>query len=309
MSKISWALFTLLLTIAFSYSQNSLIFSSLLNLNLPDQFIKENNTFSIFAGKALLELETGPQSISIDEVEIFTWKNPQKNPADSEQMLNAVLNSIRQAGWQVTPSPKDQHYRWLVRNQNFLLGYFTASKKETGVYIGKTSAVPSFVKTSAVQTEPENPEFTPTQLKRDLTNSYISSTEIVGTWGDLKSSQINYYDPNGMMIGSGLSKGYGFEFKSDRSYAQSFLATSSFPNYKIFIYTTGTYTITGDQLILIPGDRHYRKWESEVLTTDEHSRPEREQYTWTKRKNNNTAKTCLYLIRSGESEEREYCQE
>ncbi|OGB60074.1 MAG: hypothetical protein A2Y94_06025 [Caldithrix sp. RBG_13_44_9] len=254
-------------------------------------------------------MDAESQGIAVEEVEIFTWKNPGGNPAESELMMKNVLESIRQARWQITVSPNDQDYQWLVRKSDYLLGYFTATKRETGIYLGRTHGVPLFVSTNITQPGTIN---TNSQGAQPLTESIpysVSSNGIVGNWGDLKASQINYYDPSGMQIGSGLSKGYGFEFKSDQSYAQSFLATSSFPNYKIFVYTTGTYMIDGDQMILTPQDRHYRKWESNALTTDEHSRPEREQYTWKKRNNDITGKSCLYLIRSGESEEKEYCQE
>ena len=311
MNKIIISLLIILLTNAFPYSQNPSTFSRLLNLNMLDPFKQESNSFALFAGKTVLQMETDPYKIAIGEAEIFTWKNLNNNLVESELMMNTVLDNIQRAGWQITTSPGDQDYHWLVRKNDYRVGYFAATARETAIYIGKTSQVPPFVKLSSPSNEPEliKPSIAPSQSGIPIPNTTISSVEIVGNWGDLKASQINYYDPNGMMVGSGLSKGYGFEFKSDHSYAQSFLATSSLPDYKIFIYTTGTYTLQGNQLILTPQDRHYRKWESDVLTTDEHSRPEGEQYTWSIHANSTTGKNCLYLIRAGESETREYCQE
>lgn len=308
MNKITLIWLILTMTMGTLYPQDSSPYSRLLDLTLPDHFLKEKNVFAIFAGQAILEMETESHQIAIEEVEIFSWKNPSGNLAESELMLNSILESLNQAAWKITTSSRDQDYRWLVGRNRYLVGYFAATSRETAVYIGRTSQLPSSIKISTPPIESlKVPPPAPSQP--DFTDTTTLTGEIVGNWGDLKASQINYYDPTGMMIGSGLSRGYGLEFKSDMSYAQSFLATSSFPNYKIFVFTTGTYIIKGDQLILSPQDRHYRKWESNVLTTDEHSRAEEELYTWKKQKNNITGKTCLYLIRAGESEGREYCQE
>ena len=278
-------------------------------MNLPEQIVKENNVFVILAGQTLLELETRPQSISIVEVEILTWKNPGNSLAESELLLNSVLESLNQAGWQITPSPRDPDYCWLVKKNIYLVGYFAATSRETAVYIGKISQLPTFIKISSPHIGPSQVPPSPATSQSNSPHLTTADREIVGNWGNLKASQIHTYDPNGMMIGSGLSQGYGIEFKSDQSYAQSFLATSSFPDYKIYIYTIGTYSLNGDQLILTPQDRHYIKWESNILTTDEHSRPEGEQYTWSKKYNAITGKNCLSLIRKGETEPREFCQE
>jgi len=302
-----WLVF--FLTSGILYTQDSPVYSRLLDLNLPDHFIKEKNFFAVLAGQTVLELEAEPQRITVEEAEILSWKNPGANLAESELMLNSVLEILHQAGWQITSSPRDQDYHWLVRKNVYLIGYFAATSRETAVYIGRISQLPTFIKISSPPIGPSQVPPSPETPHSNSPNLTTADSEIVGNWGELKASQINYYDPTGMMVGSGLSKGYGFEFKSDQSYAQSFLATSSRPDYKIFIYTTGTFIIKGNQLILNPMDRHYRKWESKVLTTDEHSLPEAEQYTWSKKQNSITGKKCLYLIRTGETESREYCQD
>jgi len=54
MTKIIFSLFDTLWAISFLYPQNSPTFSKLLNLDLPDQIIKDDNTFNIFAGKTVL---------------------------------------------------------------------------------------------------------------------------------------------------------------------------------------------------------------------------------------------------------------
>ena len=139
--------------------------------------------------------------------------------------------------------------------------------------------------------------------------SMDTRSSIVGNWGDLTVSKINYYDPTGNMIGSGLSHGAGYGFNADGSYAQTFLATSSHPDYKIFIYTTGKYTVSGSRVDLFPADKYYRKWEDETLVTDEHSRSAAETFQWAVRSNKYTGKRCLYLLRSGENQEIEFCEE
>jgi hypothetical protein len=154
MIKIVIPVFLVLCTVTSLYSQNPTVFSRLLNLNLPDQFIKESNSFALFAGQTVLEMETQPQGITLEEVELFTWKNPSGNLAESELMLNSVLENVTQAGWKVTLSPRDRDYRWLVQKNEYLVGYFTITVRETAVYIGKASQVPPFVKTFSNQSEP-----------------------------------------------------------------------------------------------------------------------------------------------------------
>ena len=284
-------------------------FSQLINMELPGMFVRETNPFSVFAGETILKMEADAYHIQISQTEIFIRKVSGGTSTDSEIILNSVLDKLKSSGWQIYASQQDQTYKWLCKSEQCLLGYFAANRKEINIYLGKSGSLPTFITRRPEQTKKDQ-ESTPASPRAGRS---VPSTEglvaIAGNWGNLNASQINYYDPSGTHIGSGLSKGYGFEFKSDGSFTQSFLATSSFPNYKIFIYTTGHYTLQGDQLILIPEDRHYRKWERNVITTDEHSRPEPEQYTWHKRQNPDTGKICLYLTRAGETEAKEYCHE
>ena len=109
------------------------------------------------------------------------------------------------------------------------------------------------------------------------------------------------------MVGAGLSTGTGYEFKEDGTYIQTFLATSSRPDYKIFLYTKGTYKVFGTKLTLTPIDLYYRKWEDDNLVTNEHSVPPAKTYSWSIRPEEYTGK--LYLLQDGEKVETNYCKD
>ncbi len=73
------------------------------------------------------------------------------------------------------------------------------------------------------------------------------------------------------------------------------VVTSGRPNYRVFVSTLGTWSVVENQLIFNPQDRHYRKWENEIIMTDEHSDPKQYAIFWTLGSNEITGKECLYI--------------
>ncbi len=277
-------------------------YSELTDLAFSTEVLKDERSFFVDVAKTTLELESGIGTIS--ELEVFSWQNKTKQKSDAEAWLFCVIQNLDSSGWKLQTSVRDHSYLYLSKDGQNLLMYIFPGKKEASLYIGKIKDL-SVINLNTMEKEVKN---NPQQNDASLASS--SSLDILGSWGNLTGSKINYYDDaTGNMIGSGLSKGGGYEFKADGSYSQSFLATSSRPTYKISIYTIGTYTISGNSITLTPTDRHYRKWEYGQLVTDEHSKPAAETHQWVIRPNQYTAKACLYIMIIGEQSEREYCKE
>ena len=141
-----------------------------------------------------------------------------------------------------------------------------------------------------------------------ITKSSVNDSP-VGLWGDISGSLVNYIDESTGNIVSGVSKGFGLNLNADGTFIQTTVIISGRPDYKIFVSTTGKWDIQGNQLTFHPEDRHYRKWENQLLTTDEHSNPEKYKATWSKRFNQNTGKECLYIRYEFDTEDRELCKE
>jgi hypothetical protein len=276
--------------------------SEFTGLTFSKEVLKDERSFFVDVAKTTLELESGTGTISA--LEVFSWPNENKQKIDAEEWLISVIQNLDSSGWKLQTSVRDHSYMYLKKDGQNLLMYILQGKKEANLYFGKLNDSTVF-NLKRVDEEVKN------DPQQDDTSSAPSITsEIVGSWGNLMGSKINYYDDaTGVMVGSGLSKGGGYEFNADGSYSQSFLATSSRPTYKIFVYTKGTYKVFGNNLTLTPTDRHYRKWEYEQLVTEEHSKPALENHQWVIRPNQYTGKACLYIMIKGEQSEREYCKE
>ncbi len=271
--------------------------SVLTGLKFKDKPLKESRDSIIKRAKATLELESGTGTVSVTEV--FSWPNKSGKQADSENWLIAVILKLDSSGWKLQTSERDNSYMYLAKGNQNVLMHYSPGQKEATLYFGKLAGSSAIVVNKTGEKE-----------KTSLPVTSVTKSDIIGNWGNLTGSKINYYDDaSGNMIGSGLSKGGGYEFKADGSYAQYFLVTSSRPTYKIFVFTKGTYSVSGNTVTVKPADRHYRKWEYEKLVTNEHSRPAAETHQWVIRANQYTGKPCLYLLITGEKDEREYCTE
>jgi hypothetical protein len=190
--------------------------------------------------------------------------------------------------------------------------YLKATKKETALYFGKADNLPPFFSTVTGLTDKSGniSEGTVNPLNSDLKsdtsfpasnangsdNMTVERKKLTGIWGNLTGSKVNYQDGStGYMVVSGQSRGYGLELRPDGSFLQTTVVTSGRPSYRIFVSTTGNWSVNGNQLIFLPNDRHYRKWENEITTTDEHSVPERYTMIWDIKTNGITGKECLYV--------------
>ena len=277
--------------------------SALAGIALPREAQFEKRIFYAAAAKTILEMEASKYHISISDVEVFSFPYIFGSEVDLKSLEDIFFQALEALGYECRPAEDDPNITWLRGNGRNIIMYFSASKNEASLYLGKAGNLPPFFNsipaTSSGQSNPVSSE--------KLTAENI---KLAGTWGNLRGSKVSYQDGStGYMVVSGQSTGYGLELNPDGSFLQSVVVTSGRPSYRIFVSTTGNYTVKGDQLIFSPHDRRYRKWENEIIMTDEHSIPVPYTAYWSICKNEITGKICLYLRYENEKEARELCRE
>ena len=290
--------------------------SSLANIELPSPALQDNRIFSIAAAKTTLEMEAAHEQINIGDVEVFSYKNSSGKKDDSIKWIEQFKESIHKSGYAVYSSEKDPLFTWIANSQKYFLVYTSAGKKVAALYIGVADRIPymrnsvSTVQSNDIELETTTQEIRPASTTKTTTPSGNNSPELIGNWGMLAGAKVNWQDSStGVMVVSGVSKGFGIEFKDDGTFLHVTVVTSGRPSYRVFVSTTGTWSSTDNEIHFYPTDRHYRKWENEIIMVNEHSVPEKYMMFWRKGTNIYTHKSCLYVRYSDESEEREICSE
>ncbi len=217
---------------------------------------------------------------------MLTYINPSGNKEDARHWIEKVEASLIEKLYNISPSDNDLSFSWIWKDGFYYLMYASAGKKEASVYFGVADRWPDGLNRLNL------PEVSPDPQIADV---HIPSG-LVGGWGNLIGAKVNWRDEStGYMIVSGVSKGYGLELKADGTYLHTMVVTSGRPNYRVFVSTQGNWSVLGNQLIFIPGDRHYRKWENEIILIDEHTVPEQYSMFWMLGSNEITGKACLYI--------------
>jgi len=306
-------------------SRETVTRSSLLEIDLPAEAQRDNGIFSVAAAKSILEMESTSENVLISEVEILVFGNPSGVKEVAIKNMEEFKKYLQQHGFALVISVNDNAYSWITKSKSIWLLYISSTKKESSVYIGVADKLPGdqYRPQLVNQTESnesignESLKIDQKQIERshksnpELSNSSCSLLEeLIGNWGTLAGAKVNWRDEStGNMLISGVSKGFGLELKADGTFLQTTVVTSGRPNYRVFVSTSGTWQVDKDQLLLYPGDRHYRKWENEIIMIDEHSVPESYGIFWRRQKNEITFKDCLYVRYTINDQEQELCKE
>ena len=306
-------------------TKETVLRSSMLGMDLPSQAFRDKGIFNVSAAKTLLEIEASPEDVHITEVEVLTFLNQTGEKEASTHWINQVEKIIIHNNFERFSSSDDVAYLWIFKNEDCYLVYRKANKKEAALYIGRADKLPekilAQVSTINVQTNYSNAQsqspisnLSNPHPVSQFSNAEVESNklipELVGNWGTLSGAKVNWRDEStGYMLVSGISKGYGMELKADGNFLQSTVVTSGRPNYRVFVSTTGEWEVVKDKLIFYPKDRHYRKWENEIIMVDEHSIPETYEMYWHIKINKTTGKQCLCTRYESDSEFNELCSE
>jgi hypothetical protein len=272
-------------------------------------------------------LEATSQQVNISDVEVLTFINQSGNKEDTKNWIENVEKSLSDKRYQISRSVSDPLFSWLWKDGLYYLMYANASKKEAAVYFGVADKLPDVLNNrspSDVSSENRttNNDYQSVSAQNTQHKTIISNetpmeasdkipSELIGEWGNLVGAKVNWRDEStGYMLVSGVSKGYGLHLKADSTFLHTIVVTSGRPNYRVFVSTSGTWSALENQLILYPQDRHYRKWENEIIMTDEHSVPKQYTIFWTLKSNEITGKECMNIKYDPQQEQwDELCKE
>lgn len=299
--------------------------SLLLNIGLHEGVLRDNGILGKAAAKSVLEMEANSEQIVISEVEVLIFPNPSEEKKTSEKFVEDFKIILQRSGLELLASSSNSSYSWINQGESVFLLYFSSTKKESDIYIGKANHLPVYMQRpqKIVIVQPNNSTANESlEIEQNVEKEEVKpeskilnaseniSNMLVGNWGTLAGAKVNWRDEStGNMLISGVSKGFGLELKADGTFLQSTVVTSGRPNYRVFVSTSGTWQVMKDQLWLYPVDRHYRKWENEIIMIDEHSVPESYSMFWRRQKNEITFKDCLYVRYTISDQEQELCKE
>lgn len=287
--------------------------SEITGITFQGRVLKDNRLLSQAAARTVLEMESGPYQVTLSDLEVFSVPNPGGQIEDAREAARGIVNSLAEAGYEVYSSANNPEYSWLRGNNRMLLMYVSSTKNETGIYFGRADNLPPVSGSNGIVRDealtgpppaggssatgnaiPETSTNTKSIENKDLYPSGLS-TQLHGSWGMISGSPINYIDEGNYNVVSGVSRGFGLELHGDGTYLQISVIESGRPNYRIHVSTTGTWTAEGNLLLFSPAARQYRRWENELLKTDEHSVPEAYTMIWHLAKNEASGKDCLYV--------------
>lgn len=286
--------------------------STLMAINLPSEAIHGQKIFNVALAKTTLEMESGSYQVNISDVEVLTFINTSGMKEDSKKWIKEAMQSLKNNKYEIFPSDRDSSLSWLPKDGLYYLMYSSSGKKKPTVYFGRADKLPDIYRCMYLPSA--NSVFPTAAINNPLTsikssqntekiNPVVSITstekmppELIGNWGNVAGANVNWRDEStGYMLISGVSKGYGLELKPDGTFLHTTVVTSGRPNYQVFISTTGNWSENGNQLIFKPQDRHYRKWENEIIMIDEHSVPDPYTLFWMIKTNEITGMRCLYI--------------
>lgn len=285
--------------------------SVMAGIHFPQEAQVDRRILSVAAARTVLEMEASKYNIKIADVEVYAFPVTDGNVETARAISQNILKTLERSGYECHAAEGDPSYVWLGAGSKKVLMYLSSTRKQTDLYFGLAGSLPPSFSTVAVKPAPDvkteiSATANPAMAARTAANVSQAgpaaadksgiSANLAGYWGTISGSKINYQDgTSGMIVASGVSRGFGLQLKEDGTYLQVTVVNSGIPTYRIFVSTTGTWKVSGNQLIFSPTDRHYRKWDNEIKTTDEHSVPEPYSMIWILQSNQNTGKECLYV--------------
>lgn len=286
--------------------------SALVGVTLSSEADRDQEIFYIAEAKTTFEIEASNYQVNISDVEFLTCINSTGIKEVAKKWIEGVKQSLKNNQYDIFPSKRDPSFFWLSKNGMNSLIYASAGKKEADIYFGIADKLPeafgNSLKTQAnTRTHSSIHSDTPSSVQTCQKTAILKPVNttvdpgkmqpnLVGNWSNLTGARVNWRDESaGNLLVSRVSKGYGMELKPDGTFLHTTVVTSGRPIYRVFVSTIGNWTENGNQLILTPLDRHYRKWENEIIMIDEHSVPESYTLFWMLKVNQITGKECLYI--------------
>jgi hypothetical protein len=138
-------LFFLLMACSFavnSHAQKKLVpvsQSVLTGVMLPEGSKQDKRMLMIGAAEILLEMESKKYGTGIATTEVLTL------PAVAVCGFNSdsLVSQLTKLGWGITPVDNDDKYVWLMKDNRYVIAFFSTDKKETSLYFGLAANPPA----------------------------------------------------------------------------------------------------------------------------------------------------------------------
>ncbi len=147
------------------------------------------------------------------------------------------------------------------------VGYYTTADGQPGLVSPPVANITITVGNTAA-TQPTTPN--PLTTNPEPTPPTQGSNTLVGTWSDVSTTGVEFYDPSTGSWGDVSGNAFEFTLNADGSCEIYVLLQSSLysSSVKIFAVTTGTYTFDG-AILSITGTTRERAWSQDELSRDE----------------------------------------
>lgn len=148
--------------------------SALTGISLPAGSLQDKRMLSVSVANSLMDMESEKTNISVTNSEVLLLTGV--------GLKEIIIKSLTEAGWLVSENEGDKDYFWLHKGSQFLMMYFSSTKKESNLYFAVASAVPNpdtqQTKTSSTITQTTPVESKPIQ-KTTNTPVQTNSKEVI----------------------------------------------------------------------------------------------------------------------------------
>jgi len=141
----------MLLVTATCFAQKKMIpvtKSALTGISLPAGSRQDKRMLSVSVANSLMDMESKKTNITVTNSEVLLLPGV--------GLKEIIIKSLTEAGWLVSENEGDKNYSWLHKGSQFLMMYFSSTKKESNLYFAVASAVPNLntqqTKTNSTQT-------------------------------------------------------------------------------------------------------------------------------------------------------------
>ena len=255
-------LFILCLSVIISsFAQKKLVpvqQSTLTGIGLPTGSKQDSRMLSVAGAKMLLEMESKKKNAAVSSPEVLVL------PPVTAGGFNAdsLVKYLSDLGWVISVVEEDNKYAWLQKDGRSVIMYFSMNAKEIGLYFAETNLPPANSNTTTtVQNNTVIDQQTDTsQIKTQTTTqvqqkSIGNNSPIIGSWGKSNTvSQVNN------RFGSYSYNKQQYTFNADGSYYFNAKNYSEQYSETLLIKESGTYTISGNTLIITPGNSVIEAW-------------------------------------------------
>ncbi|MBP9927111.1 MAG: hypothetical protein KBF45_14110 [Cyclobacteriaceae bacterium] len=255
-------LFSALVTVAHAQKKLTPVTkSALTGIGLPNGSKQDSRILSVAAAGTILEMESNKTNTKIQNTEVLVLAPTSVNKFNKD----SLIQRLTARGWKITPT-EDNNYLWLQKDTRVAIAYFAMNTKQTDLYLAEAISLPVLTTQGANTTGNQSkqtiaqPATQPVNQATELQNSQpipqtANNLSFLGTWSTSSSNQ-GYDAANGM---SGYIKRQ-YTFNQDGTYQFVIKTFSHYINKLLLTKESGTYSVNGNSLTIIPQKSVIEDW-------------------------------------------------